>query len=136
MMRTILLVLTLTATGFSTEAHPVGTPRSELLRDVEGYAIASCFINQAQPYLKDQGYAWSETIIQRGKAPLEDLAPIFDAVKLELDKGHMAVVFSENSPTKDKEAPVLYCGEIIDKSTVRAAIQKAIIKLKPYYKKK
>jgi hypothetical protein len=116
------------------QAHTIGAPRPAVLRDVEGYAVASCLIHQAEPYLKDQGYAWGSAIIQRGKAPIEVLTPIEDAVKLEIAKGDMAIIHVDTNPPGDKAAPVLYCGEIIDTPSVRATIQKTVTKLKPFYR--
>jgi hypothetical protein len=116
-------------------ARTIGGPRPAVLRDVEGYAIAACLVQQAQPYLKDQGYVWAGAIVQRGKAPIEALTPVEDAVKRELDKGDMAIVHADANPPEDKAAPVLYCGEIIDKPAVRAAIQKTVAKLARRYRR-
>jgi hypothetical protein len=122
--------------GETAQAHTIGAPRPAMLRDVEGYAIAACLVHQAEPYLKDQGYAWGNAIIQRGKAPIEVLAPIEDAVKLEIAKGDMAIIHVDTNPPENKTAPVLYCGEIIDMPSVRATIQKTVTKLKPFYRYK
>jgi hypothetical protein len=40
--------------------------RPPVLRDVEGYVIASCLAQQSEPYLKDQGDGWASVVIQRG----------------------------------------------------------------------
>ena len=54
-------------------------------------------------------------------------------MKREIAKGEMAVIRDEAGPGKDKILPVLYCGEIIDRPAVRAAIQKAGAALNPSY---
>jgi len=132
-MNRFLLLLCVLVAGCAAKVDTAGAPRPKVLRDVEGYAIASCLVHQAQPYLKDQGDAWASAVIQRGKAPVEALATIHDAVKREIARGDMAVIRAETGPQKDKALPVLYCGEIIDSPPVRAAIQKAVAELGPLY---
>lgn len=132
-MRTVLLLLGFVVAGCAIKVGTNGAPRPEVLRDVEGYAIASCFVNQPQPYLKDQGDAWASVIIQRMKGSPDVLAEIVEQVKLENEKGDMAVIRDEAEPGKDKTLPVLYCSEIIDKPAVRTAIQKAVEALNPSY---
>ena len=109
--------------------------RSAVQRDVEGYAIASCLAAQDQPYLKDQGDGWASVIIQRGKGELDALTAVAAAVKAELAKGGMAIVHNEDGPIKDKPLPVLYCSEIIDAPSVHAAINTAVKKLAPSYRR-
>lgn len=133
-MRVVLLLLGLAVAGCAARVNTIGAPRPELLRDVEGYAIASCLTNQAQPYLKDQGDAWASVIVQRMKGSLDALAGISEQVKRENARGDMAVIRDEASPEKDKTLPVLYCGEIIDRPSVRGAIQKAVAELNPSYR--
>jgi len=132
-MRVVLLLLSMVVVGCSANVNTSGALRPEVLRDVEGYAIASCLTNQTQPYLKDQGDAWASVIVQRMKGNLDVLAVIAEQVKQENAKGDMAVIRDETGPGKDKVLPVLYCGEIIDRPSVRDAIQKAVVKLKPFY---
>jgi hypothetical protein len=132
-MRTALLLLVLAAGGCATREHAVGVPRPDVLRDVEGYATASCLVNQAQPYLKDQGDAWASVVVQRMKGDLGVLAGIAEQVRLEIAKGEMAVVRDEATPGGDKALPVLYCSELVDRPAVRAAIQKAVATLKSSY---
>lgn len=127
-MRVALLLLGLCIAGCVDKTNTIGSPRPEALRDIEGYAIASCFTNQSQPYLKDQGDAWAAVIVQRMNGNLEALAAIAEEVKRENAKGNMAVIRNEGGSEKDKSLPVLYCGEIIDRPAVRAAIQKAVVK--------
>jgi hypothetical protein len=70
-MRIAMLLLALLAAGCTTKTDTVGSPRPAVVRDVEGYAIASCLVNQFEPYLKDQGDAWASVIVQRMKGDLE-----------------------------------------------------------------
>jgi hypothetical protein len=132
-MRTVLLLLGLVVAGCAGKVGTDGAPRPEVLRDIEGYAIASCLVNQPQPYLKDQGDAWASVIVQRMKGSPDVLAEIVEQVRLENKKGDMAVIRDETEPGKDKTLPVLYCSEIIDKPAVRTAIQQAVEALNPSY---
>lgn len=132
-MRICMLLSALVVAGCTTKTDTTGSPRPEVVRDVEGYAIASCLVNQSQPYLADQGDAWASVIVQRMKGDLEVFASVAEQVKLETAKGEMAVVRSEAEPGTDKALPVLYCSEIIDKPDVRAAIQKAVAALNSSY---
>lgn len=132
-MRAGLLLLALTVGACAPKDDSVGMPRPEVLRDVESYAIASCLAFQSEPYLKDQGDAWASVVVQRAKGDVELFAAVAEQVKIEHAKGEMPVVRSEGEQGKDKVVPVLYCGEIIDKPAVRAAIQKAIAMLAPAY---
>lgn len=132
-MRIALLLSALVAAGCTPKTDTIGSPRPVVVRDVEGYAIASCLVNQSQPYLEDQGDAWASVIVQRMKGDLEVFAGVAEQVKLETAKGDMAVVRNEAEPGADKALPVLYCSEIIDKPSVRAAIQKAVAALTPSY---
>jgi hypothetical protein len=132
-MRTVLLLLGLVVAGCAGKVGTSGAPRPEVLRDIEGYAIASCLVNQPQPYLKDQGDAWASVIVQRMKGSPDVLAEIVEQVRLENKKGDMAVIRDETEPGKDKTLPVLYYSEIIDKPAVRTAIQQAVEALNPSY---
>jgi hypothetical protein len=132
-MRIAMLLWALLAAGCTTKTETIGSPRPEVVRDVEGYAIASCLVNQSQPYLKDQGDAWASVIVQRMKGDLEVFAGLAEQVKVETAKGEMAVVRNEAEPGTDKALPVLYCSEIIDEPAVRAAIQKAVAALNSSY---
>ncbi|WP_374400833.1 hypothetical protein [Niveibacterium sp.] len=133
MTRIILLLFGFAAVGCATQS-PVGAERPEVLRDVEGYAIASCLTHQPQPLLKDQGDAWAAVIVQRMKGDIEALSGIAEQVAHETASGDMAVIRNEAGPEPDKALPLLYCGEIIDKPAVRTAIQKALAELEPAYK--
>ncbi len=108
--------------------------RSAASRDVEGFATATCLSNQSNPYLKAQGDAWGSAVMQRGKGDVQAYTPVSAAVKTELKKGGMAVVHLDANPPRDEPAPVLYCGEIIDRPAVRKAIDRALVQLAPDYR--
>ena len=139
-MRAILFLLSLIVMGGVAQAHPVGAPRPAVQRDVEGYAIAVCLIHQPEPYrkeyLEEQGHAWASAVVHMGKMPVELLPPISEAVKREIAKGGMPSMRPETPTSESKAMPLFYCGGIIDKPDVRAAIRKAIIKFTPYYRSK
>jgi hypothetical protein len=123
-MRLALFLLCVVVGGCAATRTSVQQPDRGTLRDIESYAIASCLWNQRNAFLQDQGDAWASVIIQRAKINIESLTNIAAQVKTETEKGEIAVIRDEIGPNKDKSLPVLYCYEIIDKPTVRAAIQK------------
>jgi hypothetical protein len=123
------------AAGCAGMSAPDAEARGTVQRDVEGYAIATCLADQDQPYLKDQGDGWASVIVQRGRGGLEALTVVAAAVKAELAMGDMAVIHNEEGPVKDKPLPVMYCNEIIDTPSVRAAINGAVKKLAPSYRR-
>lgn len=122
----LLLLLCFAAAGCAPSSNSIGSPRPDVLRDVEGYAIASCLTYQTEPYLKDQGDAWASVIVQRMKGDLDALSNLAEQVKRENEAGKIAVIRDETQPEKGKTLPVLHCGEIIDRPVVRVAIQKAV----------
>ena len=132
-MRVVITLIVLILTGCVTNKITNDIPRSEALRDTEGYAIASCLIFQSNSYLKDQGDAWASVIIQRMKGSPDVLGGIVEQVKLEINKGDMAVIRDDVTPGQDKVLPVLFCNEIIDSPGVRAAIRKATSALELLY---
>lgn len=132
-MRAIVLLLGFVVVGCTPKVVTIGAPRPEVLRDVEGYAIASCLVYQAPPYLQEQGDAWASVIVQRMKGDLEVFTGLAEQVKRESMEGETAVIRDESEPGKGKLLPVLYCSEIIDKPAVRAAIQRAVAALKSSY---
>ncbi len=138
-MRVALLLLVPAIAGCTPDTNPAGGARTQVQRDVESYAIASCLTQQAEPYLKDQGDAWASVVVQRMHGDIEVLAGIAEQVQRENAKGgngakdDMAVMRDEARPGQGKPLPVLHCGEVIDRPTVRAAIQKAITALRPSY---
>lgn len=135
-MRMALLACGLVIAGCTPDTNPAGAARTQVQRDVESYAIASCLTQQAEPYLKDQGDAWASVVVQRMHGDIEVLAGIAEQVQRENTKGangDMAVMRDETRPGQGKPLPVLHCGEVIDRPAVRAAIQKAIAALRPSY---
>jgi hypothetical protein len=112
----------------------VAHARTNVQRDVEGYAIATCLSEQPVAYLKDQGDAWASVVVQRSPANIQLFQPVQDAVEAELKKGHAAAIYDEKDPHRSKPVPVLYCAEIIDEPLVREAIDKAIKKLERVYR--
>lgn len=129
-MRATLLLSGVVVCSCAIGEETVSAPRPQVLRDVESYAIASCLVVQSQPYLRDQGDAWASVVVQRMKGDLDALTGVAEQVKQEVAKGEMAVMRDEAQPG-DKALPLLYCGEIIDKPAVRAAIRKAVAALGP-----
>ncbi len=132
-MRMALLACGLVIAGCTPDTNPAGGARTQVQRDVESYAIASCLTQQAEPYLKDQGDAWASVVVQRMHGDIEVLAGIAEQVQRENTNGDMAVMRDETRPGQGKPLPVLHCGEVIDRPAVRAAIQKAIAALRPSY---
>src|SRR5690606_31965997 len=112
LMRTILILISLALAACASETASRGSPRSDALRDFEGYATASCLASQPQPYLQDQGDAWASVIVQRLAVDPEVLADIATQARVEIAKGGMAVIREEGGSDKDKLLPVLYCAEI------------------------
>ncbi len=132
-MRIIIIFLTLILTACTTKSVTDDLSKSKALRDIEGYAIASCLAFQPNSYLKDQGDAWASVIIQRMKGSPDALAEIIEQVKLEAEQGNMAVIRDDAMPGQDKSLPILFCSEIVDLPKVRDAIQKAMMIIEPLY---
>lgn len=137
------MLLRCVVTGFALSmllAHPAASHeeraggRSAVLRDVEGYAIATCLLGQPEPFLREQGQGWASVIVERGHGDIEAFVAVAAAVKARVAEGDMAMVHDEASPRTDKRMPVFYCGEIIDTPSVRAAIDAAVRTLAPSYR--
>jgi hypothetical protein len=114
----------------------LGRARPAVQRDVEGYAIAACLTKQPEPYLREQGEAWGSVIVERSEGDIEPFTELAKAVDKEVAKGDMAMVHRDDGPARIVKAPVLYCAEIIDQPAVAAAVDKAIKKLGPSYRRK
>jgi hypothetical protein len=108
--------------------------RSDVQRDVEGYAVASCLMKQKEPLLKDQGALWADGIVQRSHGNIEDFRSVADAVDAEVAQKPVPQARRESDPTHSASVPVPFCAEIIDDPPVRAAIDKAVRKLTPAYR--
>jgi len=121
---------------FTSTVSKVALCRSDVQRDVEGYAIASCLIGQKDAYLRDQGDAWASVIVQRSHGDAEYFKQVADVVDTEIKQGHVAVMRVESGSAQSKELPVLTCAEIIDVPSVRESINSAVKKLTPAYRRK
>jgi hypothetical protein len=134
-MRATIFLVYFLVTACATRPDINRTLQPELLRDVEGYAIASCLASQSHPYLKDQGDAWASVIIQRMHGDPSVLLDIVEQVAVEVEKGNMAVMRSDVEPGQDKILPVLFCNEIIYQPKIRSKILEAVKNLEPFYLK-
>jgi hypothetical protein len=97
-----LLALACASTG-----SKIAYGRSDVQRDVEGYAISSCLTSQKDAYLKDQGDGWASVIVQRSHGDIEHFKKVADAVNSEVAEGHVAVIRPESEPVQGKELPLL-----------------------------
>jgi hypothetical protein len=127
----VLLALASASTGSN-----IAYGRSDVQRDVEGYAISSCLVSQKDAYLKEQGDGWASAIVQRSHGDIDHFKKVADTVSTEMAQGHLAVIRVDGEPPRDKELPLLTCEEIIDAPRVREAIDKAVRKLAPAYRHK
>ncbi len=119
----LTLLLAIPACDSSAREGSAGSNvREPLQRDIEGYAIASCFATLDDPRLKDQGQAWAGAIVQRSRGPIEPFIAIFEAVKAEMARIPMAMGRDESNPMVPKPMPVLYCAELIDAPAIRASL--------------
>lgn len=109
----------------------IAAPRSQLQRDIEGYAVATCLALQNDVVLKEQGDGWASIIVQRGYGRIEDWQPLIDAVTLTVSQVPMTVIKGEG--ISSKQMPVFYCAEIIDQPEVRNTINATREKMKSAY---
>ncbi len=112
------------------------SPRSPVLRDVQGYAVATCLARQDNPVLKEQGQGWAQTVVERGHGDPAALRAVEQAVKATLAKGGVAVMRTDGPTPGDHALPVLTCGEIVDQPAVRVAVDKAVAKLSASYRRR
>lgn len=113
-------------------AAPVAA-RSPVQRDVEGYAIATCLVQQSDPALKAQGDGWGSIIVNRGRGRLEDWGPLIAVVKAEVRRRPMMAIKAETVAEGSHPMPVAFCSEIIDAPAVRTAITRTIARMAPAY---
>ena len=99
--------------------------RSDVQRDVEGYAVASCLMKQKELLLKDQGALWANGIVQRSHGDIEDFRSVADAVDADVAQKPVPQARRESDPMHAAPVPVPFCAEIIDDPPVRGAIDKA-----------
>lgn len=135
-IRSALVLVALTLAGCLPGENPAGSARPALQRDIESYAIASCLTYQTDAYVSDQGDAWASAIVQRAQGDFDVLAEVAEQVKREIAAGAVTVIRDESNPGKAKMLPLMHCGELIDRPAVRAAINKALIALRPAYSQK
>ncbi|RZJ57709.1 MAG: hypothetical protein EON49_15210 [Acidovorax sp.] len=128
-----IFVLAVSALAGCTPGADMGASRPAVQRDIESYAIASCLAQQTNEYVKDQGDAWASVIVQRMKGDFDALAEISEQVKRESAQDKIPMMRDESNPMRSKALPVMHCGELIDRPAVRAAIQKAVVALRPSY---
>jgi len=114
----------------------IAAPRSAVQRDVESYAMASCFTALDDPFLKRQGDLWAGGIVQRGKGSIETFRRVADAVRREMATAKVPIAHGDGGPQGDVPVPLLYCVEMIDAARVRAAIDRAITQLTPAYRRR
>jgi len=126
--------LAATAVWFGLPIHPA-YGRSDVQRDVEGYAIATCLLKQKEPYLRDQGGLWADGIVQRSHGDIQDFTPVAAAVAADIAGKPMPMAHRESDPMHPAAIPLHFCAEIIDDTPVHAAIERAIKKLTPAYRR-
>jgi hypothetical protein len=120
--------------------------RSDVQRDVEGYAVSSCLMTLKQKegvisakdaeFLNQQGQYGVDIVIQRGEGDVETLFMVGPLVQAAMETKPISMVQGDGPfDERSHHAAIFYCVEIIDAPKVRASIDKAIAKLKPAYKK-
>jgi hypothetical protein len=118
--------------------------RSDVQRDVEGYAVSICLTKlkegvisaQDTAFLNQQGQRWGSIIAQRSSGDIEHFFKLLPVIEAAMATMPVAQVQGDGPfDERSHHAAVFYCGEIIDAPNVRASIDKAIAKLKPAYKK-
>lgn len=108
----------------------LAAPRADVVRDVQGYAIAACLSQQVDAVLKAQGEGWLDIIIQRGKGGIEDWASLRDAIDAALAEAAVPMVKVEGG---ERPMPLFQCAEMIDDPIVAAEIDATIEKMKSAY---
>lgn len=128
MRAALALLLSAVISGCSSGVNTRDAAQSGI-QEVRSYAIASCLSYQENPYLADQGDAWASVVIQRTRGSIEPLAEVAEVVKRQVETGGMAVM--REARGRDKALPILYCYEMLERPTVRAAIDEAVSSLTP-----
>ena len=95
-------------------------------RDAAHYAMAACLAGQRDATLKDQGQAWAAAIVQRGPGNPAALRAIDAAVRAEVARGEVPIARDEEHPMAGKPLFVMWCVQMADRPTVRAAITRAV----------
>lgn len=125
MSRPVVFFLAVCLAGCATGADRLAG-RTQLVRDVEGYAMAVCLMQQKSSYLRNQGDAWAAVVVQRTDMGIDALADVARAVKDEIGRVGMAVSRDEASAGKGTPLPIFYCSEMVGRPTVRQAIMHAV----------
>ncbi len=73
--------------------------------------------------------------MQRSHGDIDDFRSVADAVDADLAHTPMAMARRESAPMDAAPVPLPFCAEIMDDPPVRAAIDKAIKKLTPAYRR-
>ncbi len=76
-----------------------------------------------------------DVIVQRSHGDIQHFEPVAEAVEAQVAKEAMPMTRQESDPSHARAVPVLLCAELIDEPTVRAAIDEAIKKLAPAYRR-
>src|SRR5262245_55716502 len=97
-MRVLEPLLLLILGGCASTEYAVGRLRPPVLRDLEGYAVASCLVSQSDPALSEQGDGWAAVIVQRMRGDLDPFSDVTEQVKAEVAKNNMVVIRSESGP--------------------------------------
>lgn len=110
--------------------------RSELDRDLDGYAIASCMIASHSPVLIEQGHGWAGAIVQRSHGPIKIFQQIASAVNQEIRVSGFALGHRDGPVQSSRlNLFMVTCGEIVDNRRVAIAIARARVSLVRYYNK-
>lgn len=131
-MRTVPIIGTTLLAAAGLAAAPMSA-RGPVLRDVQGYAVATCLARQNNAYLKEQGEGWANTIVERGHGDPAALRGVDQAVRVAVAKGGMVVMRVDGPKPGDRALPVLFCSEIVDQPGVRAAVDRAVSALSSSY---
>jgi hypothetical protein len=135
MMRLLMLPV-LAFAGQAVMEPALAASRAPVTRDVEGYAVATCLARQLDPALKAQGEGWASAIVQRGRGDVTLLRPVQHAVEAQVARGDMPVVRQDGPAASDLTLSIMFCGEIVDRPAVRAAITRAAVRLGPAYRRR
>ncbi len=142
----LLMGCTNIASALEKPAPSVKAPasRSDVRRDVEGYASSACLTNisaadfsaQDVAFLKQQGEFWGSIIVERSKGDIEHLIGLIPVIQSAMSEMPMTMVKRDGPEDQAAQpASIFYCSEIIDNPKVRISIEKTIKKLTPFYKK-
>lgn len=134
-MRILIAAAALAAPALTAPA--ISSARPAIARDLEGYAVASCLAAQRDATLRVQGEGWARMIMMgRAKGDPEEWLRLSKAVRGALNPADVPLLKPARAIDPSPELPLAYCGEIIDKPTVRAAIDAAAGRLGAAYRRR